>query len=214
MVALALYCCRRRREPTQRRRRKLEEISAPLPQKPFTMREDTKSHGGSSNQITPLQSFINVPFNRSGDSLPAARSDVDTLLPPPVMQRERRKSSYRVPVRYSGLDAQGNNPRTTDRKYTGPFSDYLPAQATQTLPSPNVPPPLPTRSPLRMLADNNILNTPQVNPKRLSRASSPSLYPPSDSLSTSSAAMAPESLSVMEQGIKKAGNLTRIQHQT
>ncbi|KAI0285345.1 hypothetical protein BGY98DRAFT_358490 [Russula aff. rugulosa BPL654] len=100
MAALALFCCRRQRGQTQPGRRRLEDISLPLPQNP--MREDVKSHGGSSNQIAPLQSFINVPLNRSGDSLPTAHSDVDTPLPPPVMQRERRKSSYRVPVRYSG----------------------------------------------------------------------------------------------------------------
>jgi hypothetical protein len=208
MAALALFCCRRQRGQTQPRRRRLEDISLPLPQNP--MREDVKSHGGSSDQIAPLQSFINVPLNRSGDSLPTAHSDVDTPLPPPVMQRERRKSSYRVPVRYSGLGAHQGNSRATDWKYTGPFSDYLPKQVAQTRPSPNIPPPLPTRSPLRLLADKNGSNTPQEDSKRLSRTSSPSLYPPSESISTSEGAVASENISGMDQGIKKAGNLNQF----
>ena len=206
MAALAFYCCCRRRGQTQSRQRRLEDISLPLPQNP--MRKDVKSHGGSSDQIAPLQSFINVPLNRSGDSLPTAHSDVDTPLPPPVMQRERRKSSYRVPVRYSGLGAHGNS-RGTDWKYTSPFPDYRPdyrpRQVAQKHPPPNVPPPLPTRSPLRLLADKSSLNTPQ-DPKRLSRTSSPSLYPPSESISTSEGAIASENISSMDQGIKKAGN--------
>jgi len=210
MVALTLFCCRRRRRQTQPRRTRLEDISSPLPQKSSTMREEVKSHGGSSGQIAPLQSFINVPLNRSGDSLPTAHSDVDTPLPPPVMQRKRRRSSYRVPVRYSGLGALQGNSRATDWKYTGPFSDYLPTQVAQTRPSPDVPPPLPTRSPLRLLADKNSLNTPQENPNRLSRTSSPSLYPSSESISTSDAAIAPEKISGMDQGIKKAGNLIQV----
>lgn len=209
MVALALFCCRRRQGKTQPRRRRLEDISPPLSQNPFTMREEVKSHGSSSGQIAPLQSFINVPLNRSGDSLPTAHSDVDTPLPPPVMQRERRKSSYRVPVRYSGIGAHQGNSRATDWKYTGPFSDYLPTQVAQTHTSTNVPPPLPTRSPLRLLTDKSSLNTPQENPNRLSRTSSPSLYPPSESISTSDVAMASENISGTDQGIKKAGNFNR-----
>ena len=174
------------------------------------MSEDVKSHGGPSDQIARLRSFINVPLNHSGDSLPTANYDVDTLLPPPVTQRERRKSSYRVPVRYSGLGAHQGNSRATDWKYTGPFSDYLPTKVAQTNPSPNVPPPLPTRSPLRLLADKNSLNSPQGDPKRLSRTSSPSLYPPSESISISEAAMASENISGMDQGTKKAGNLNQF----
>jgi hypothetical protein len=202
MVALVLFCCRRRQGQTQPRRR-LEDISPPLPQNPSTMREDVKSHGNSRYQIAQLQSFINVPLNHSGDSLPTAHSDVDTPLPPPVMQRERRKSSYRVPVRYSGIGAHQANSRAADWKYTGPFSDYRSTRVAQSHPSPNVPPPLPTRSPLRLLAS---LNSSQEDSKRLSRTSSPSLYPPSESISISEPAVASENISGMDQGIKKAGN--------
>lgn len=207
MAALTLFCCRRRRGQTQPRRTRLEDISLPLPQNP--MRENVKSHGVSSDQMAPLRSYINVPLHRSGDSLPTAHSDVYTPLPPPVMQRKRRKSSYRVPVRYTGLGAHQGNSRATDWKYTGPFSDYLPTPVAQTHPSPDVPPPLPTRSPLRLLADKNSLNTPQGDPKRLSRTSSPSLYPPSESNSTSDGAMASENISGMNQGMKKAGNFNQ-----
>jgi hypothetical protein len=210
MVALALFYCRRGWGQTQPHRRRLEDISPPLLQNPSTMREDVKFHGGSTGQIAPLQSFINVPLNRSGDSLPTAHSGVDTSLPPPVMQRERRKSSHRVPVRYTGLGAYQGNSRATDRKYTGPFPDYRQTQVAQTHRSPNVPPPLPTRSPLRLLADKNSLNTPQGDPKRLSRTSSPSLYPPSESISSSEEAMASENISGMDQGIKKAGNFNQF----
>lgn len=210
MVALVLFCCRRGRGQTQPRRRRLEDISPPLLQNPSTMREDVKSHGVSTNQIAPLQSYINVPLNRSGDSLPTAHSDVNTPLPPPVMQRQRRKSSYRVPVRYTGLGAYQGNSRATDRKYTVPFSDYLPTQVAQTHRSPDVPPPLPTRSPLRLLADKNSLNTFQGDAKRLSRSSSPSLYPPSESIPSSEGAMAPENISGMDQGIKQTGNLNQF----
>jgi hypothetical protein len=210
MVALALFYCRRRGGRSQPRRRRLEDISPPLLQSPSTMREDVKSHGVSSDQIAPLQSFINVPLNRSGDSLPAAHSDVDTPLPPPVMQRQRRKSSYRVPVRYTGLGAHQSSSRATDWKYTGPFSDYLPTQVAQTHPPPDVPPPLPTRSPLRLFADKSSLNTTQGDPKRLSRTSSPSLYPPSESISGSEAAMASENISGTDQGVKKAGNFNQF----
>jgi len=213
MVALALLCCRRRRGQTQLRRKRLEDISPPLLQNPSTMREDVKSHGVSSDQIAPLQSFINVPLNGSGDSLPTAHSGVDTPLPPPVMQRERRKSSHRVPVRYTGLGAHQSSSRAMDWKYTGPFSDYLPTPVAQTHRTPNLPPPLPTRSPLRLLAEKNSLNTPQEDSKRLSRSSSPSLYPPSESISTSShAAAASENINIsgMNQGIKKAGNFNQF----
>jgi hypothetical protein len=209
MVVLALYCCRRPQGQNQRRRRKLEDISAPLPQNPFTMRDDIKPSGRSTDQITPFQSFINVPLNRSGDSLPAAHSGVNTPLPPPVTQRERKSSSHRVPVRYSGLGAHQGSSRATDCKYTGPFSGYLPAQVAPPLPSLDVPPPLPARSPLRLLADKSSLNSPLENPKRLSRVSSPSLYPPSDSVSTSSA-VASENISGIDQGIKKAGNFAQV----
>jgi len=125
------------------------------------------------------------------------------------MQRERRKSSYRVPVRYSGIGAYQGNSWATEKKYTGPFSGYLPKQVAQTHPSPNIPPPLPTRSPLRLLADKNSLNTPQEDPNRLSRSSSPSLYPPSESISISEEAVASENISGMDQGIKKAGNFNQ-----
>ena len=217
MVALILLYCRQRRGGTDPRRKRLEDISPPLLQKPSTMREDVKSHGSSNDQIAPIQSFINVPLNRSGDSLPTAlsfpippaHSDFYTPLPPPVTQRQRRKSSYRVPVRYSGLGANGNS-RAADWKYTGPFSSHLPTPVAQTHPSPNVPPPLPTRSPLRLLADKSSINTSQEDPKRLSRSSSPSLYPPSESISISDGAMASENISGMDQGIKKTGNFNQF----
>ena len=206
MVVLVLYCFLRRRQKIQRRRRKLQEISSPFPQ---TMRGDVKPHGGSSNQIATMQNLFSVPLNRSGDSLPVPHSKSDTHLPRPDTQlRPSKSSSYRVPVRYSALDALRGTSRTAEWQYTGPFSDLHPVQVAQPPPPPNVPPPLPERSPLRRLAvRNSPTSTPQENPSRLSGASSLSLYPPSPS--TSSEVIASENISGMDHGRRKSVKYTQ-----
>jgi hypothetical protein len=200
-VILALYCCRRRRGQTQRGKRKLEDISPPLPQNPFKVGGDIKPYGGSSDQIATMQNFISVPLNRSGDSLPMAHSKTDTPLPRPAPQLRPSRSSHRVPVPYSDLGVPRDDSRTVDWQYTGPFSEYRPAQVVRTIPSPKVPPPLPERSPLRMLSAKNSLSSPQENPNRLSQASSLSIYPPSSS--NSEAVVASENNPGMDHGRKK-----------
>lgn len=185
IVALALLCCLRRQRQTRRRGKRLQdmEISPPL-QNPFSMREHSSPHGYLDSLVRPAkqtavtQSLSRVPLNRSEDSIMATQSIADApLLPPPPSQRLAR-SSHRVPVPYAVLSAQGSDSRTTNWQYTNPFSDYH-AVRIQTLPSSNVPPPPPKRSPLRSLASKNSLAIPQENLNRLSQASSGSLYPPS-----------------------------------
>lgn len=147
--------------------------------------------------------------------LPVAHSTIDTPLPKPVPQLRKSRSSHRVPVRYSGLDALQSNSRTADRQHDGPFSEYHPAQVVPPLPSLNIqpPPPLPERSPLRLLAAKSLnsslnLNTPPENSDRLSGASSLSLYPPSSS-STSEAVVASENNLGTDHGRRKAGQYTQ-----
>jgi hypothetical protein len=155
-----------------------------------------------------MQNYISVPLNRSGESLPVvAHSKIDdTPLPRPAPRLRTSRSSHRVPVPYSDIGAQRDSSRTVDWQHTVPFSDYHPVQVVQTHPSPNEPPPppLPERSPLRLLAVMNSLNTPPENPNRLSAASSLSLYPPSSS--TYEAVVAPENNPGMDYGRKKVGN--------
>lgn len=151
--------------------------------------------------------------------LPVAHSTKTTIdtplpkLPKPVPQLRKSRSSHRVPVRYSGLDAYQSNSRTADRQYDGPSSDHHPAQVVPPLPSVNIqlPPPLPERSPLRLLAAKSLdssLNTPPENFDRLSGASSLSLYPPSSS-STSEAVVASENNLGTDHGRRKAGQYTQ-----
>ena len=162
-----------------------------MPQNPFTMREHVSPHGrwdgfvSSGNEHTPMRSTSSIPLNRGEDSVSTTHAIIDNpppLPPPPSLQQRRSKNrlSYRVPVPYAGLAAHESDSQTVDQQYMGPSSDYHPVQAVQKHTPPTVPPPPPKRSPLRLLATKNGLNTtPQENPQRLSGASSLSLYPPS-----------------------------------
>jgi hypothetical protein len=162
IAAIVFYCYRLRRQQTrtQRRGSRLPEISLPLPQNPFAdpMGNRPMREGAGSN--VRWERFIFPPNEtstaQSSINVPLNRSEdnvVDTPIPPPV-PRSRRGSSYRVPVPYANLDAIEN---------ASP---------------PDVPPRLPTRSPLRPLATKNDPKMPE-DTRRLSRASSPSVYPPS-----------------------------------
>jgi hypothetical protein len=187
LVAISLYCChlRKRKRQTQRRENVLQDISPPLHQNLWTIREHSPygrwdRFARPGNQAVPTQN-LGIPLDRSEDSLPKASTIIDAPppLPPLPAQNATSRSSHRVPVRYAALGAHGSNLRTADWQYTDPFHyDRPPMPAVQTVPSPNVPPPLPTRSPLRSAAKNG-LSLPQEEPKRVSRASSQSLYPPS-----------------------------------
>jgi hypothetical protein len=196
-VVIAFYCYRRRQGQTEHLERKIQYISPPFPQSPLS-----KPYGRSSNRTATKQTYFSVPLNRSGDSLPVAHSKIDTPLPPPAAQLRKSRSSYRVPVPYS--DAEHGKSQTAERPYDGPFSDYHPVPP---VPSLNVPPPLPERSPLRLLAAKNSLNTSQEKPNRLSGASSLSLYPPSSS--TSEVVVASESNLGMDHERRKAGQYTQ-----
>ncbi|KAI0257109.1 hypothetical protein BJV78DRAFT_1277689 [Lactifluus subvellereus] len=191
IAALVFYCCRRRQWRTQRRGSRLPEISLPLPQNPFadpmgnrTMLESADFNARwdrfilPRNQTSTAQSSINVPFNRSEDSVPPTGNAVDTPIPSLPVPRSRRGSSYRVPVPYASLDAIDNYSRIAGQQDPDPFSEQQQMQAVQNVSPPDVPPRLPTRSPLRPLATKNDSKTPE-DTRRLSRASSPSVYPPS-----------------------------------
>lgn len=201
-VVIAFYWYRRRQgqtEETEHLERKIQYISPPFPQSPLN-----KPYGRSSNRAATKQTYFSVPLNRGGDSLPVAPFKIDTPLPPPTAQLRKSRSSHRVPVPYSGLDAEHGKSQTTERPYNGPFSDYHPAPP---VPSLNVPPPLPERSPLRLLAAKNSLNTSQEISNRLSGASSASIYPPSSS--TSEVVVASEGNSGMDHERRKAGQYTQ-----
>jgi hypothetical protein len=200
-VVIAFYWCRRRQGQTETEHleRKIQYISPPFPQSPLS-----KPYGRSTNRTATKQTYFSVPLNRNGDSLPVAPSKIDMPLPPRTAQLRKSRSSHRVPVPYSGLDAEHGKPQTAERPYNGPFSDYHPVPP---VPSLNVPPPLPERSPLRLLAAKNSLNTSQEISNRLSGASSASLYPPSSS--TSEVVVASESNLGMDHERRKAGQYTQ-----
>jgi len=197
MVLAFCYCRRRRRRrrrQNQRHEGKVQDISAPLPQKPFVIGEHASPHGRwdmfvrPGGQPTATRSTSSIPLHRGEDSVPATCPIIDIPPPPPPPpqrqqqpQRTQNRLSYRVPVSYAGLGALGSNPRTTEKQYMGPFSDYRdhPVQAVQKYTTPSVPPPPPKRSPLRLLATKNDPKISQENAERLSGASSLSLYPPS-----------------------------------
>jgi hypothetical protein len=190
IIVLALHYCRRRQREAEDQHdgEKLQDISAPVPQNRFTMREHVSPHGRwdgfirSGDQHTPMRSSSSIQLNRGEDSVPATQAVIPPLPPPPSLQQQRAKNrlSYRVPVPYAGLAAHGSNSQAADRQHMGPFSDYHPAQAVQKHTTPTVPPLLPKRSPLRLLATKNDPKaTPQEDTQRLSGTSSLSIYPPS-----------------------------------
>ena len=178
ILALALIYCRRRRRQRQHRRRKLEDVSAPLPQNPVTMREHASPLGGLDggsvrlgNQPGLTRSTSSIPLNRGEESMPPTNAIVDTLPPPSLQhqQRVRNRLSYRVPVPYAGLGTH----------YMDPSSDNLSVQGVPKNTTSSLPPPPPKRSPLRLLASKNDPKPPQETTQRLSGASSLSIYPPS-----------------------------------
>ncbi|KAH9065718.1 hypothetical protein EDB87DRAFT_879191 [Lactarius vividus] len=186
-LVLLLFCCfrRRRRRRAQHRGSRLPEISHPRPiQNPFAdvtgnpaVREraspNVRWHGFMQPRgpASTSHSSISSPRNRSEEDLPAAHSGAP--IPPPPVQRAASRSSYRIPVPYADVvAAHGNENR---RSTGGAPSEYL---QTQPL---DVPPRLPMRSPLRLLAAQNMAKIPRDNALNLSlsRASTPSVYPPS-----------------------------------
>src|SRR6266404_5435421 len=196
-LVLLLFCClRRRRRQIRSRGTRLPEISHPQPmQNPFadvtenpTVREQVGSnarwhgfmlprHRASSTQSSGSVSFTH---NRSKDSLPA---EYGAPAPPPPAQRpssRASRSSHRVPVPYAGVGAHGDDMRQVESwQTTGGPSEHLLTQIVQNDPPP--PPRLPPRSPLRSLATNDVAKALQESALNLSlsRASTPSIYPPS-----------------------------------
>lgn len=181
-LVLLAFCCfrRRQRRRAQHRGSRLPEISHPrLIQNPFAditgnpaVREranpNVRWHGFMQPRgpASTSHSSISSPLNRSEEDLPAAHSGAP--VPPPPVQRAASRSSYRIPVPYADVVAAHGNEK---RRSTG---------LLQTQPS-DVPPRLPMRSPLRLLAAQNMAKIPRDNALNLSlsRASTPSIYPPS-----------------------------------
>ena len=134
-------------------------------------------HRASSTQSSGSVSFTH---NRSKDSLPA---EYGAPAPPPPAQRpssRASRSSHRVPVPYAGVGAHGDDMRQVESwQTTGGPSEHLLTQIVQNDPPP--PPRLPPRSPLRSLATNDVAKALQESALNLSlsRASTPSIYPPS-----------------------------------
>jgi len=190
-VLLAFCCFRRRRRRPQRRGTRLPEISHPRPiqdQSPFAdvtenpaVREragpNIRWHGfmHPRGPASTTESSISLPLNHSEHNLPTAYS---APVPPPPVQRAPSRSSYRIPVPYADVGAHDNDTRVEKRQSTGSPSEHLQIQIA---PLSNVPPQLPMRSPLRLLAVQNIAGIPRDNALNLSlsRASTPSVYPPS-----------------------------------
>jgi len=114
------------------------------------------------------QSLFGVPLNHSEDNLLAARS---APVPSPPVQRAPSSSPYRVPVPYAGAGVHDSDTRVESRRSTGAPSEHLQIQIAP-------PPRLPVPSPSRPLALYDIANNPRMS-LSLSRASSPSIYPPS-----------------------------------
>ncbi|KAH9044457.1 hypothetical protein EDB85DRAFT_459309 [Lactarius pseudohatsudake] len=184
-LVLLAFCCfrRRQRRRAQRRGSRLPEISHPrLIQNPFAdvtgypaVRErasNVRWHGFMQPRgpASMSHSSISSPLNRSEEDLPAAHRGAP--VPPPPVQRAASRSSYRIPVPYADVLAAHGNEKW---RSTGAPGEYL-----QTQPS-DVPPRLPMRSPLRLLAAQNMAKIPRDNALNLSlsRASTPSVYPPS-----------------------------------
>jgi hypothetical protein len=115
------------------------------------------------------QSLFSVPLNHSEDNLLAAAQSAP--VPPAPVQRVPSISSYRVPVPYAGVGVHDSDTRVENRRSTGALSEHLQIH--------DAPPPrLPVRSPSRALAVYVNANNPRLS-MSLSRASSPSIYPPS-----------------------------------
>ena len=113
------------------------------------------------------------------------------------------RSGDSLPAAHSKIDLSLPRPvaqRPSRSSYRVPVP-YSPVQS--------VPPPLPERSPLRLLAAKNSLNTSLEDPNRLSQASSLSLYPPSPSTFDSEAVVASENNPGADYGRKKTGKYTQ-----
>ena len=187
---LLAFCCFRRQQRRAQRRGLLPEISYPRPiQNPFadvTGNPEMREEAGPSirwrgfmhprGPASTSQSLFSIPVYRSEDSLPVAH---DAPVPPLPAQRaasrSSHRSSYRVPVPYAGV---GNDTRVENRPSTGAPSEHLQIQIA---PPSNAPPQLPMRSPLRLLAVQNIARITRENALELSlsRVSSRSVYSPS-----------------------------------
>ncbi|KAH9964297.1 hypothetical protein BC827DRAFT_68758 [Russula dissimulans] len=165
---LAIYCCRRRQRQNRRHGRNLQGMSSP-------------------SKTAATQNLFSVSLIRSEGSLPMAHGTVDTPLSPPLAQVKPKRSSYRVPVPYANWDVDATNSPSSGWKYAGPSNDFQPVGMGEGHPSPNVPPPLPRRSPLRTVAAKKDEELPQNIPNRLTRTSSLSFYPPSLSPSNAEA---------------------------
>lgn len=188
LVLLAFCCLRRRQRRARRRGSQLLETPHRPTRNPFanvTGNPTTSERAGPNirwyRSIIPRdpasmpQSLFSVPLNRSEDSLMPAHS---APVPPSSAQRAQSRSSYRVPVPYAGIGVDDDNTWVENRRSTGTTSEHLQIQSTSYS---NGPPLLPVRSPLRPLAVHNITRIPREKTMSLSlsRASSPSVYPPS-----------------------------------
>ncbi|KAI0275094.1 hypothetical protein BC834DRAFT_29925 [Gloeopeniophorella convolvens] len=195
-IAAFTFCfCRRRRRRGQIRGERLPEPTLPQVQNPFAdsaenpaMLEHTRPNirwnrfASARDQVDPTRSLVSVRRDRSQISLPSNPSTASIPLPPPPppAQRASSRSSHRVPVPFAGVGAHGGHARTTsDPDYSAPFSDYHQMQPLRVVPPAGLPPPPPLRSPLRLLASQNRPMMPQENARNQSRASTPSIYPPS-----------------------------------
>lgn len=190
LVLLAFCCLRRRQRRARWRGSQLLESPHPRPiRNPFanvTGNPTTSERAGPNirwyrsmlprDPASMPQSLFSVPLNHSEDNLVPAHS---APVPPSSAQRVPSRSSYRVPVPYAGIGVHDDDARVGNRRSTGSANEHLQIQST---PSSNGPPLLPVRSPLRPLEVHNITRIPpreKTLSLSLSRASSPSVYPPS-----------------------------------
>jgi hypothetical protein len=188
LVLLAFCFLRRRQRRARRRGSQLLEISHPRSIHPFADvagTSTTSERAGPNirwyqsilprNPASITQSLFSVPHNRSEDSLMPAHN-----VPAPLSSAPRApsRSSHRVPVPYAGIDVHDDDTWVANRRSTGTYSEHFQLQSTQ---SSNGPPLLPVRSPMRPLAVHNVARNSREKTLSLSlsRASSPSLYPPS-----------------------------------
>lgn len=185
LAALVYTFYRRRQRQAQRSASgsKFPEISLPLSRNPFAdpvVSRPTRE-GARDRFIFPgnRTGSTSVPLNRSQDSMPGTNGAVNTPIQPPLATRVRSRSSYRVPVPYATLDTPDNSSRTADQQYTDPFNEPHRVQVAQNASLPDIPPLPPMRSPLRLLATRIDPKKPEEDARRLSRGSSPSVYPPS-----------------------------------
>ena len=144
------------------------------------------------------QSLFSVPLNHSEDNLLAAQS---APVPPAPVQRAPSNSSYRVPVSYAGAGVHDSDTRVENRRSTGAHSEHL-----QNHDSP--PHRLPVRSPSRALAVYVNANNPRLSLSQ-SRASSPSIYPPSPLRSDADSVYPEEAVANLPPKRETPGWLTR-----